>query len=72
MARELRIRMWRMSKAAPYGMHLWFDPDTEYVRVFEEPRAKRGVPAVPDVDDVISSDESDQLTLLVSPDELPF
>ena len=61
-----------MSKAAPYGMHLWFDPDTEYVKVFEEPRAKRGVPAVPESDDLISCDDSNQLTLLESPLELPF
>jgi len=25
----VKIRCWRLSRAAPYGLHLWFDPDTE-------------------------------------------
>ena len=65
--------MWRMSRAAPFGMHVWFDSDTEYVRVFElEPEHQRGVPAVPESDDVISTVAQSQRSLFVDPDELPF
>ena len=25
----MKIRMWRLSVAEPYGLHLWFDPECE-------------------------------------------
>ena len=31
---EKVIRQWRIQKGVPIGVHLWFDPDTECVRLF--------------------------------------
>jgi len=32
--KRLTIRMWRVSVAEPYGLHVWFDPSCEVVRLF--------------------------------------
>ena len=34
MIEELAIRNWRMSVGIPHGVHLWFDPSVESVRLF--------------------------------------
>jgi len=72
-AKRLPIRMWRVSRAEPYGLHVWFDPDTEVVRLFEfdplEPRPKTGVYEVCERDDLDDSHSSKQQFLQ---EELPF
>ena len=34
---EKVIRTWRMQMAKPFGVHLWFDPSVESVRLLSEP-----------------------------------
>ena len=34
---EKIIRNWRMQVAAPFGVHLWFDPSVESVVLLDEP-----------------------------------
>ena len=34
---EKIIRIWRMQLAKPFGVHLWFDPSVESVRLLSEP-----------------------------------
>ena len=29
----IKLRMWRMEKGDPYGMHCWFDPDSERIEL---------------------------------------
>ena len=72
-AKRLPIRMWRVSRAAPFGLHVWFDPDTEFPRLYElEPHSKSGVPEVSEVDDCTVENESQQRSLLFHQEELPF
>jgi len=48
------ICQWRISKAEPSGLHLWFDPMTEFPRLFElEPSLRRGVVSTTEGDDTI-------------------
>ena len=62
-----------MSRAEPFGLHLWFDPDTEFPRLYElEPGAERGVPAVREVDDWSGQSDPDQSKQLFHQEELPF
>ena len=43
MARKL-LCCWRVSKAEPSGLQVWFDPELEEVRIYElEPRSENGV-----------------------------
>jgi len=43
MARKM-IAQWRVSQADPSGLTLWFDPMTEFPRLYElEPSLRRGV-----------------------------
>ena len=50
MARKL-IRQWRVSKAEPSGLQVWFDPEVETVRLFSlDPLEKRGVDEIPEGD----------------------
>ena len=43
MARK-KIVQWRISQAEPSGLTLWFDPMTEFPRLFElEPHLRSGV-----------------------------
>ncbi len=43
------IRMWRVSRAEPKGLHLWFDPETEFPRLYELlPSDGSVAPEVPD------------------------
>ena len=66
--------MWRVSVALPHGLHLWFDPGTEFPRLFElEPGAERRVRTFSEGDDY----ESDpgvkiQDNELLFQEELPF
>jgi len=34
---ELIIRTWRVTRGIPSGSHVWFDPSTEYVRIYRRP-----------------------------------
>ena len=52
-ARKL-IRQWRVSKGEPLGLHVWFDPRTETVRLFELDPLE-----IPGVDDVCEGDDRD-------------
>jgi len=73
-AKRLPIRMWRVSRAAPYGLHLWFDPDTERPRLYElEPHLKSGVPEGGERDDCDSfAVDLDQKKQMFLQEELPF
>ena len=31
------VRSWRVTGAEPRGLNVWFDPDSEYVRLFDIP-----------------------------------
>ena len=36
--------MWRVSTGEPSGLHIWFDPETEVVRLYSrEPQPEDGV-----------------------------
>ena len=37
------IRMWRISRADPFGLHLWFDPDCEVVSIRPLTDEEKGV-----------------------------
>ncbi len=64
-AKRLPIRMWRVARGEPYGLHVWFDPDTEFVRLFElDPESKTGV-GEPDAEDDQESVPGDPLQLTV-------
>ena len=52
MANELEVRNWRMTEASPSGLHLWFDPLRETVKLFElDPGEFPGVHEVLEGDD---------------------
>ena len=34
---EILVRAWRVTRGEPSGSHLWFDPSTEFVRLFRLP-----------------------------------
>ena len=72
MARKL-ICQWRVSRAAPSGLQIWFDPELETVRLYElEPEQMRGVADALEGDDHGSLfDELDQVNGS-SEDDLPF
>ncbi len=74
MAKRLPIRMWRVSRAEPFGLHVWFDPDTEFPRLYElEPQPKDGVQEYTRGDDLSCSGENlDQKKTLFHQEELPF
>ena len=72
MAKRLVLRSWRVTKAEPSGLFVWFDPDRESVELYEvDPPWKRGVLAFGERDDQLDLLES----ILVSDrhsDDLPF
>jgi len=44
MAKRISIRNWRVSKAEPSGLQLWFDPMIEFPRLYAlEPSLRSGV-----------------------------
>ena len=60
MARKL-IRQWRVSKAEPSGLMIWFDPSRELVRLYElDPREDPGVHEVLEGDDRTDSPEDER------------
>jgi len=74
-AKRLPIRMWRVSRAEPYGLHVWFDPDTEVVKLFDlEPHPKDGVRELREGDDLMPSPARDpsQNELVFHQEDLPF
>ena len=41
---RLLIRQWRVSKGSPSGLHVWFDPKLETIKLFElDPLGVEGV-----------------------------
>jgi len=72
--KRLPIRMWRVSRAEPFGLHLWFDPEVEFPRLFTlEPEQKARVLAFNEEDDYESDpDDCNQDQLLLLEEELPF
>ena len=57
MARKL-ICQWRLTKAEPWGLMVWFDPSTEVVRLYElEPSTESGVYEVDEGDDPESNSD---------------
>ena len=73
----MKIRMWRISRAAPFGLHLWFDPDLEVPSLrdlTDEEKSVRLDMPISVSESLSSSDhdgESGQHTLFHQ-DELPF
>ena len=70
---EKTILGWRICKAEPSGLLVWFDPELEEVKLFllEEPRTRSGVPDGPEVDYDASDVDEDQVNHEFEP-ELPF
>jgi len=73
-AKRLPIRMWRVTRAAPFGLHVWFDPDTEFPRLFElEPHSRSGVGDPSEGDDRIRfRDGPEEKKQMFLDEELPF
>ena len=47
-----QIRQWRVVRAEPSGLLVWFDPDVEVVRLYSlDPGQRSGVDAVSERDD---------------------
>ena len=38
---RLPIRGWRVCAADPSGLMIWFDPDTELVKLYDRPESER-------------------------------
>ena len=56
MARRKLICQWRVSRALPSGLQVWFDPSTETIKLFElEPHPPGGVA------DALEGDERDEI-----------
>ena len=72
--RRKPIRLWRVSQAEPRGLHVWFDPDTEVLKLYAlEPQPKVGVGEDLEGDDRDAPGRPDQVNdQLVLDDELPF
>jgi len=58
-AKRIQIAQWRVTKADPSGLTLWFDPMTEFPRLFdlEQSLRTRGITfresgAAPEYDDI--------------------
>ncbi len=73
----MKIRMWRISVASPFGLHLWFDPDCEVVSIRPLTDEEKGVRL--DMHGSVSAslinERHDALTdseLLFHQEELPF
>jgi len=66
--------MWRVTRADPKGLHLWFDPDIEFPRLYElEPRPEDGVAIANEGDDQRGLfDEVGQVTDGLPEGDLPF
>ena len=72
----MKIRMWRISRADPWGLHLWFDPSCEVVMLRPLTDEEKGVRL--DMHGSVSAllDDSDHDgvsdKLLFHQEELPF
>ncbi len=72
----MKIRMWRVSVAEPFGLHLWFDPECEVVSLRELTDDEKAVRL--DKDGSVSALLNDELhdgissSLLFLQEELPF
>ncbi len=65
MAKRRQLHFWRVSRAEPFGLNVWFDPSRERLRLYDvDPGEEAGVPAVPEFDDDDSRADSIQLTML--------
>jgi len=51
--KEIPVRTWRISQGLPSGMHMWFDPSTEIVKLFRLPPLDSELAAELYVDDVL-------------------
>ncbi len=72
MARKL-ICQWRVSRALPSGLQIWFDPKTETVKLFElEPRPEGGVADALEGDDQEDSGRPSSSNNELPEGELPF
>jgi len=69
------IRQWRVSQGEPFGLHVWFDPKTEVLRLYEitDPPENPGVDDVSEGDDY-ESPENDEVkeTEVFRQGDLPF
>jgi len=71
MAKRIQLRQWRCSRAEPKGLHVWFDPAVEFVRLYRlDPPKDEGVADACEVDDQVelSVRQSEENEL----NELPF
>ena len=66
---------WRVSKAEPSGLQVWFDPETEVVKLYAlEPHAMRGVLEFGEGDDLRTgpNDQMEPQVVLRLDEGLPF
>ena len=72
----MKIHMWRMSVAEPFGLHMWFNPDSEVpsLRQLTSDEKRDRVDSVRSVSASLSSESIDQKPIIKAPDslELPF
>jgi len=69
------IRQWRVSQGEPFGLHVWFDPKTEVLRLYEivDPPVDPGVLEVSEGDDYESPEDAQVKETEVSQQgDLPF
>ena len=73
MARKI-IRQWRVAAASPSGLQVWFDPETEFLRLYDlEPPDSPGVADACEGDDQEGLAAPDQVTFVAElSDDLPF
>ncbi len=36
------LRNWRIQPASPFGLHVWFDPDVEKVKIYDLTSTEKG------------------------------
>ena len=74
MAKRIMIRQWRVSTADPSGLHVWFDPACEELRLYAlDPPKDEGVANALERGDQNDMFAPDQVHARQdSPDDLPF
>ena len=71
MAKKIMLRSWRVTKASPSGLMVWFDPDRESIELYEmDPQLEAGVADACEGDD--QSDMFDPKSGKNEFEELPF
>ena len=72
--KRVPLRGWRVSSAEPSGLHVWFDPKREALRLYElEPLPEEGVHEVREGDDAQELvPETDQVQGVFEFEDLPF